>query len=50
MVCEELNIKMVYNVGHGGKVQSSSWLTEKIPKHSPTKIPKDKLRASRKKL
>jgi D-beta-D-heptose 7-phosphate kinase/D-beta-D-heptose 1-phosphate adenosyltransferase len=25
-VCEELGIKMVFNVGHGGKVQSSSWL------------------------
>ncbi len=27
-VCEELGIEMVYNVGHGGKVQSSSWLLE----------------------
>ena len=26
-VCEELGIEMVYNVGQGGKVQSSSWLT-----------------------
>lgn len=25
--CEKLGIKMVYNVGKGGKVQSSSWLT-----------------------
>ncbi len=25
-VCEELSIKMVYNIGLGGKVQSSSWL------------------------
>lgn len=25
-LCAELGIKMVYNVGHGGKVQSSSWL------------------------
>lgn len=25
-VCAELGIRMVYNVGHGGKVQSSSWL------------------------
>lgn len=24
--CRELNIKMVFNVGRGGKVQSSSWL------------------------
>jgi cytidyltransferase-like protein len=26
-LCEEMGIDMVYNVGHGGKVQSSSWLT-----------------------
>lgn len=25
-LCEELGIKVVYNVGHGGKVQSSSWM------------------------
>lgn len=25
-LCAKLGIKMVYNVGHGGKVQSSSWL------------------------
>lgn len=25
-VCEELGIKMVFNVGSGGKVQSSSWM------------------------
>jgi D-beta-D-heptose 7-phosphate kinase/D-beta-D-heptose 1-phosphate adenosyltransferase len=24
--CRELGIQMVFNVGHGGKVQSSSWL------------------------
>ncbi len=28
-VCKELGIKMVYNVGKGGKVQSSSWLLAK---------------------
>lgn len=28
-VCARLNIKMVFNVG-GGKVQSSSWLTDKV--------------------
>ncbi|MBD3251756.1 adenylyltransferase/cytidyltransferase family protein [Candidatus Uhrbacteria bacterium] len=27
MLCEELGIEMVYNIGRGGKVQSSSWLT-----------------------
>jgi cytidyltransferase-like protein len=26
-VCEELGIRMIYNVGLGGKIQSSSWLT-----------------------
>ena len=28
-VCEELGIEMVYNVGYGGKVQSSSELVKK---------------------
>ena len=28
-VCEELGIEMVFNVGRGGKVQSSSWLVDK---------------------
>ena len=28
MVCEELGIEMVYNVGHGGKVRSSSDLVK----------------------
>lgn len=27
-VCSEIGCKMVFNVGHGGKVQSSSWLSE----------------------
>jgi cytidyltransferase-like protein len=31
-LCEELGIKMVYNIGEGGKVQSSSWLIEKAAK------------------
>lgn len=26
VLCKELGIKMVYNVGRGGKIQSSSWL------------------------
>lgn len=25
-VCKELGIKMVFNIGEGGKIQSSSWL------------------------
>jgi len=28
-VCEEIGCKIVDNVGHGGKVQSSSWLLKK---------------------
>lgn len=28
-VCKKFNIKMVFNVGQGGKVQSSSWLVDK---------------------
>lgn len=28
--CEELGTKMVFNVGRGGKMQSSSWLTGRI--------------------
>ena len=27
-VCEELGIEMIFNVGEGGKIQSSSWLLE----------------------
>jgi len=27
--CKELGIEMVFNIGEGGKVQSSSWLIEK---------------------
>ncbi|MFA6254284.1 MAG: adenylyltransferase/cytidyltransferase family protein [Candidatus Paceibacterota bacterium] len=29
ITCEKLGIQMVYNVGRGGKIQSSSWLTNK---------------------
>lgn len=31
-LCEELGIEMVYNVGEGGKIQSSSWLLGKVAK------------------
>lgn len=39
-VCRKLGIKQVWGVGRGGKVQSSSWLTQKvrdlkIPMHRP---------------
>jgi D-beta-D-heptose 7-phosphate kinase/D-beta-D-heptose 1-phosphate adenosyltransferase len=33
LVCKELGIKMVYNVGHGGKVRSSSELVKNYSKH-----------------
>lgn len=29
-ICKKLGIKMVFNVGKGGKIQSSSWLVGKI--------------------
>lgn len=35
-ICRELGIEMVFNVGLGGKVQSSSWLTSKIPPEEPS--------------
>lgn len=31
-LCRRLGIKMVFNIGRGGKVQSSSWLLEKYSK------------------
>ncbi len=31
-VCEKINCQMVFNVGKGGKVQSSSWLVNKSRK------------------
>jgi cytidyltransferase-like protein len=31
-LCQELGITMIYNIGKGGKVQSSSWLIEKAEK------------------
>ena len=32
-LCESLGIKMVYNVGRGGKIQSSSWLINAAAEH-----------------
>jgi len=29
-LCEKLGIEIIYNVGEGGKVQSSSWLLAKV--------------------
>ncbi|HWO06960.1 MAG TPA: adenylyltransferase/cytidyltransferase family protein [Candidatus Paceibacterota bacterium] len=31
--CKELGIQMAYNVGHGGKVQSSSWMIKNAARH-----------------
>jgi D-beta-D-heptose 7-phosphate kinase/D-beta-D-heptose 1-phosphate adenosyltransferase len=31
-VCKKMNCRMVFNVGRGGKVQSSSWLVDKALK------------------
>ena len=36
-VCKSIGCKMIYNVGRGGKVQSSSWLLEKHKKASKKK-------------
>ena len=30
-LCKRLGIKVVFNVGRGGKIQSSSWLAKKFP-------------------
>ncbi|MBY0310051.1 adenylyltransferase/cytidyltransferase family protein [Patescibacteria group bacterium] len=35
VVCKELGIEMIFNVGFGGKVQSSSWLTAKSKSKAP---------------
>lgn len=32
-VCQAINCKMVFNIGKGGKIQSSSWLLEKFLKN-----------------
>lgn len=32
-VCEAFGIEMLFNLGEGGKVQSSSWLTDKMKKY-----------------
>lgn len=44
-LCKKLDIELVYNVGAGGKVQSSSWLIAKAAEKSPdTKTVENKLR------
>lgn len=37
-LCIKLGIKMVFNVGEGGKVQSSSWLVDKAMRNAPRKV------------
>ena len=32
-VCKKLGIRMVYNIGRGGKIQSSSWLIKAAAEH-----------------
>ncbi len=46
IVCEELGIKMAYNVGHGGKVRSSSELVKK----EKSALKKQKIKTKRAKL
>lgn len=36
-VCKKIGCKMVFNVGYGGKIQSSSWLVNKFFKKFPQK-------------
>ena len=43
-LCKKLGIKMVYNVGHGGKIQSSSWLLTDYVKKAAGKKPAAKKR------
>lgn len=33
VLCKKFNIDMAFNVGKGGKIQSSSWLVKKAAKH-----------------
>jgi len=34
-VCEEIGCQMIFNMGHGGKVQSSSWLVKNYQMEQP---------------
>jgi D-beta-D-heptose 7-phosphate kinase/D-beta-D-heptose 1-phosphate adenosyltransferase len=46
-VCNELGIEMQYNIGTGGKIQSSSWLIAKAAEAAPdTKTSAHKLHAT----
>ncbi len=37
-VCDECGITMVFNVGRGGKMQSSSWLTNRVAKEGVSDV------------
>ncbi|HEY9584533.1 MAG TPA: adenylyltransferase/cytidyltransferase family protein [Candidatus Paceibacterota bacterium] len=41
-VCDEIGCEMIYNVGYGGKVQSSSWLVGKVSRVKSEKSKKTK--------
>lgn len=49
-VCDELGIQMVYNVGAGGKVQSSSWLIEDAANKLKKKEEEKKINEKKKKI
>jgi len=36
--CQKLGIKMIYNVGEGGKIESSSKLVDKAMRNAPQKV------------
>lgn len=46
-VCAEIGCRMVFNVGHGGKVQSSSWLLTEYVKKAKRKAPPKPMTAKR---
>ena len=50
-VCEKIGCVMVFNIGKGGKVQSSSWLLKKHfdrkAKEEPAKIPKPETKSKK---
>lgn len=41
-VCNEMGCEMIFNIGAGGKVQSSSWLIEKSAKNTASKARKSR--------
>lgn len=49
-VCDEFGIQMMYNVGAGGKVQSSSWLIEDAAKKLKKKEEEKKISEKKKKI